>query len=246
LAFGRGARDIRERLGLTLEEVALAAGITASYLAGVERGRANPTFDTVDRVSQALGLQLLLDIRPPIFIASRPTSDRVHARCSAYVERRFRAAGWLTSREVAMVDGRYRGWIDLLAFDPTRGSLLIIEIKTKLEDIGALERQLGWYERSAPDLARERGWSVRSTRSLVLLIASDEVERVLHNDRDVLKLTFPVRSDVLDASGAVGRGLALIDPRSRRRDWLIKTRDDGRRSVAPYRNYADAATRLGV
>jgi transcriptional regulator with XRE-family HTH domain len=188
MTFGRASRDVRVRLGLSLEAVASAAGITASYLARIERGRSNPTFDTVDRVSEALGLQLYLDIRPPVFLGSRPTSDLVHARCSAYVERRLRTGGWSTAREVAMIDGRYRGWIDLLAFDPTTGSLLIIEVKTRLDDIGALERQLGWYERSAPALARECGWSVRSIRSVVLLLASDEVERMLHVNRDVLGL----------------------------------------------------------
>jgi hypothetical protein len=42
-----------------------------------------------------------------------------------------------------------------------------------------------------------------------------------------------------------GRGLALIDPSSRRRAWLIRTRLDGRRSPAPFADYADAARRLG-
>lgn len=244
--FGRACRDVRVRLGLSLEAVASAAGITASYLARIERGRVNPTFDTVDRVSEALGLQLFLDIRPPVFLGSPPMRDLVHARCSAYVDRRLRAAGWVTAREVPLVDGRYRGWIDLLAFDPTSGALLLIEIKTRVDDIGGLERQLGWYERSAPDLARERGWSARSIRSVVLLLASEEIERTLLADRDLLGMAFPLRDDVLQPTEVIGRGLALIDPRRRRRDWLMRSRLDGRRSVAPYRDYADAATRLGA
>jgi hypothetical protein len=50
-------------------------------------------------------------------------------------------------------------------------------------------------------------------------------------------------------SSAVGRrtvlrrGVALVDPRSRRRAWLIRSRMDGRRSPAPYRNYADFVSR---
>jgi hypothetical protein len=43
----------------------------------------------------------------------------------------------------------------------------------------------------------------------------------------------------------VFRGLALIDPRSRRRDWLIPTRVDGRRTVLPYQDLARAASLLG-
>jgi hypothetical protein len=172
--------------------------------------------------------------------------DVVHARCSAYVDRRLRAEGWSTAREVALVDGRYRGWIDLLAFDPTTSSLFIIEIKTRVDDIGALERQLGWYERSAPELTRERGWSARSMRSVLMLLASEEVERTLYANRDVLSVAFPLRDDVLGPTEVLGRGLALIDPRRRRRDWLMRSRLDGRRSLAPYRDYADAATQFGA
>src|SRR5688500_8371539 len=131
VTLGRACLDIRVRLGLTLEEVAPAAGITASYLARIERGYANPTVDTVQRVSEALGLRLFLDVRPPVFLGSPPMRDIVHARCSAYVDRRLRAEGWSTAREVAVVDGRYRGWIDLLAYDATNNMLLIIEIKTR-------------------------------------------------------------------------------------------------------------------
>ena len=245
MTFGQACRDVRGRLGLSLEAVASTAGITASYLARIERGRVNPTLDTVDRVSEALGLQLHLDVRPPVFLGPSPKRDLVHARCSAYVDRRLRGYGWSTAREVALVDGRYRGWIDLLAFDPTTASLFIIEIKTRVDDIGALERQLGWYERSAGELARERSWPARSTRSVLLVLASEEVERTLSANRNALRVAFPLRKDVFGPTEVLGRGLALIDPRRRRRDWLMRSRLDGRRSVAPYRDYADAATRLG-
>jgi hypothetical protein len=48
---------------------------------------------------------------------------------------------------------------------------------------------------------------------------------------------------VLVAGGDVDdlvRGIALIDPRSRRRDWLIASPLEGRRTLAPYRDSADA------
>ena len=80
----------------------------------------------------------------------------------------------------------------------------------------------------------------------MLLLATEEVERSLHANRDVLAIAFPVRDDVLGQGGDTRRGLALIDPRSRRRDWLMRSRIDGRRGVAPYRGYADAASRLAA
>jgi hypothetical protein len=62
-------------------------------------------------------------------------------------------------------------------------------------------------------------------------------------------MAFPMRAPEMLASfdgtpPRAGRGLALIDPTSRRQGWLIRARVDGRRSAAPFRDYADAAARF--
>jgi hypothetical protein len=70
-------------------------------------------------------------------------------------------------------------------------------------------------------------------------------DRLISVNRDVFGSSFPVRSDALRA--AILRtaplpnesGLAMIDPRSRRSNWLRPTRIDGRRSAAPYVDYID-------
>jgi transcriptional regulator with XRE-family HTH domain len=210
----------------------------------IERGDANPTLAVVERVADALGLELDLLTRPPIFPGGRRVRDSVHARCSAYVDRRLRSLGWETAREVEIVHARSHGWIDLLAFDRRTGTLFVIEVKTRLDDLGALERQVGWYERMAWQAARAQGWRPNRVLSLVLALASDEVDDVVRMHRDLIRIAFPFRaSDLIAdpssvASGA--RGLALIDPASRRREWLIRTSIDGRRIRLPYRSYADA------
>ena len=59
------------------------------------------------------------------------------------------------------------------------GMLLIIEIKTRLDDLGALERQIAWYERMAGTARRAASaGSRRASVACVLALASDEVERV--------------------------------------------------------------------
>lgn len=153
------------------------------------------------------------------------------------------------------MDGRWRGWIDILGFDPRTGTLLVIEIKTRIDDFGAIERQVGWYARVARRLARSRGWDVRRVQVWLLVLASDEVEDALRANRDSLDRAFPLRAAEMrlvvagpsgppEARGLpLARGLALIDPARRRRDWLIPTKLDGRRSAAAYRDYRDAAAR---
>lgn len=203
------------------------------------------------RIGDALGLDLELVGRRPIVLDPRSTSV-VHSRCSGYVGRRLRSGGWLVAREVEIVHARSHGWIDLLAFHPGTRTLVVVEIKTRLDDLGAVERQLAWYERSAPAVATARfGWRPSGGASWLLLLQSDEVESAIRRDRDLLREGFPMRATemraVLDGTTPridPNRGLALIDPSSRRATWLIPTRSDGRRSPAPYRDYADAARRL--
>ena len=238
-------------LDITQEELATAVGVSRSYIAGIEAGKVNPSLDVVMRISDALGLDLELVGRRPVVIDPRSTNV-VHSRCSGYVGRRLRSGGWLVAREVEIVHARSHGWIDLLAFNPVTRVLVIVEIKTRLDDLGAIERQLAWYERSAPSVAAARfGWRPSGVGSWLLLLQSDEVENAIRRDRDSLREGFRWRATDMRAvrDGTTPgtdphRGLALIDPSSRRAEWLIPTRSDGRRSPAPYRDYADAARRL--
>jgi transcriptional regulator with XRE-family HTH domain len=243
MPFGRLIRATRAGLGLSQRELALAVGLSPGYLADIEAGSANPTLDVAERIGDVLGLELRLVGTPPVLIGPRQR-DLVHARCSGYADRRLRSGAWLTLPEVEVVHGRSHGWIDLLAFDPRTGRLVIVEIKTRMDDIGAIERQLGWYSRMAPAIARREGWTVRQTSTWLLLLASDEVDAAIAANREVLGRAFPSRgAGLLDTSAP---GLALIDPTSRRRSWLIRPRIDGRRTPAPYRDAVDAARRFAT
>lgn len=250
VSFARLCRDTRPMLDLSQRELAAAVGVSHAHIAAIEAGRVNPSLDLVDRIGIALGLDIELVARPVLALDPPRQRDLVHARCSGYVDRRLRASGWDVRREVEVVQGRSHGWIDLLAFDPRSRTLVIVEVKTRIDDLGAIERQLSWYERSAERAAIHIGWRPRWVMSWLLLLASDEVERVVLGNREALASAFPMRAVAMrpvvqgESEHDPGRGLALIDPVSRRRDWLLATRSEGRRTAAPYRDYADAAHRL--
>ena len=240
MPFGRLCRSTRSALGLSQRQLALMVSISPGYLAAIETGSANPTLAVVERVGDALGLELRIVGSPPVLIGERQR-ELVHARCSGYVDRRLRSDGWLTLREVEVVHGRSHGWIDLLAFDPRTGRLVVVEIKSRLDDMGAIERQVNWYKRMAMGIARGERWDVRLTTAWLLLLASDEVDTAIAANRDVLRYAFPARGGALLDTDAPG--LALIDPSNRRRVWLIRPRINGRRTAAPYRDASDAARR---
>lgn len=251
VTFARLCLDTRTMLDITQQALADAVGVSRPYIAAIEAGRANPSLDLVVRVADRLGIELEFAARQPLVIP-RPQHDLVHARCSGYIDRRLRGAGWEVRREVEVTHGRSHGWIDLLAFDPRTGTLLVVEVKTRIDDLGAIERQLGWYERSARGLAQDLGWRPDRLASWLIALASDEVDVAIRANSDAFAAGFPMRAtDMGSVVGGhlvtvvSGRGLALIDPSSRRREWLVKSRSDGRRTRAPYRDYADAARRFG-
>lgn len=238
-------------LDITQQALADAVGVSRPYIAAIEAGRANPSLDLVARVADRLGIDLEFAARQPL-VFGQPQHDLVHARCSGYIDRRLRAASWDVRREIEVIHGRSHGWIDLLAFDPRTGTLLVVEVKTRIDDLGAIERQLGWYEPSAQRLARELGWRAVRLAGWLVALASDEVDQAIRANTEALAAAFPMRAT--DMAGVVnghplpalpGRGLALIDPSSRRREWLVKSRSDGRRIPAPYRDHTDAARRFG-
>jgi hypothetical protein len=173
---------------------------------------------------------------------------------SAYVSRRLREAGWYAAVEVEILAGTARGWIDILAFLPSAGTLLVIELKSELVDVGALQRQVGWYEREAREAARRLGWTVRAVVTCAVLLDSEAIASALRFNRATFEQEFPIRASELDvilregadapAFTSLRRGVAVIDPRSRRKRWLRPTAIDRRRSNAAYLGYADFLARL--
>jgi len=247
--FGAACQQTRVSLDLTQQQLADAVGIHRGHLANIEAGRANLSIDLMERIADRLGQGLHLAIEPPKFISARRPHDTVHAWSSGYVTRHFNAAGWVTAREVDVSAGNVHGWIDLFAFEPGTRTHVIVEIKTRVDDLGGIERQVGWYERQAPAAARRLGWRPRRIVVWLIVLASDEVEHVLVASRDLIDEAFPGRASAMlatlgGASPVATRSIAMVDPASRRSRWLIPTRRDGRRSPLPYRDYRDAARRI--
>jgi hypothetical protein len=145
---------------------------------------------------------------------------------------------------------RSRGWIDLLAYQPRFRTLLVIEVKTEIHDIGAIERSINLYRRESGRVARRFGWRPNHVLAVLLVLQSRANDGRIASDSEVFAAAFPGRAIELRSviEGSVdplaGRYLAMIDPRSRRSIWLWPTRSDGRRSPAPYVDYIDAARQL--
>jgi transcriptional regulator with XRE-family HTH domain len=197
-----------------------------------------------------LGIRMSFDTNGVCRWTRLEQRDAVHARCCAYVVRHLRRRGWETRVEVEIGDGRFRGWIDVLAFRPADRALLVIEVKTRVDDAGRILRTLGWYTRSSRVAADALGWQPRRIVPTLLLLATVDTDARLTGQRELIVDRLPSGAAELapwlddPAAAPAGPSRALIDPASRRRAWLQRDRIDGRRTPVPYRDYRDAAERL--
>ena len=197
------------------------------------------------RLLDVLGVRADLALAKPHILSSPLQRDAAHARCVAYAAGRLRAMGFDARLEVEIQGSQAHGWIDLLAYHRESHAAFVGEVKTELVDIGAVQRQLGWYTRSARELGRSFGWQIDALSSGLLVLATDANEVRLSENRDLIREAFPSRaSQLLDSlalptTHPAAPSVALIDPRSRRQRWLIPTSLDGRRSTLRYANYRE-------
>jgi transcriptional regulator with XRE-family HTH domain len=237
--------NLRKTLRWTQAELGQRAHVSQSFVSRVERALV-PDLSVVDanRLLAAMGARMTVGVWAP-FLADRELQrDPAHARCAAYAAARLQRDGWLTALEVEIGSDRSRGWIDVLAYHPDRRLMLVIEIKTEIRDLGAIERALGWYEREAWTAGRRIGWRPNTIIGCLLLLATEMNDARIKDNQAAFTAGFPIRANELrriiaDEVPRDARAVALIDPRSRRVDWLRPGRIDGRGTPAPYVDYAD-------
>lgn len=155
-------RDLRQAIGWSQRELARRANVSQALVSAIESGRVgNVSMATLARLPEAMGAELVIDANRPFLGDRQRQRDPAHVHCTNQVVRRLQRAGWLTATEVEVGGNRSRGWIDVLACHPGTGVLLVIEVKTEIHDLGAMERTLGWYERESWAAARRLGWHPR-------------------------------------------------------------------------------------
>jgi transcriptional regulator with XRE-family HTH domain len=250
-ALGDAIRTARLETGWSQAALARRIGTSQSIVSRLETAVATSIDCAVtSKALDVLGVKVSFDGRTLGLAGRREQRDGVHAACVAFIARRLRSQGWEAAVEVEIGDGRSRGWIDILAYRASDRTLLVIEVKTEIHDVGALLRTAAWYRREAPAAARRLGWTAsRVVLGLLALASSDNDER-LARQRALIGELFPDDASALETliEGVINPpplgAVAMVDPRARKRRWLIRVRCDGRRTQAPYAGYREAASAL--
>jgi transcriptional regulator with XRE-family HTH domain len=170
VVVGSVVRAVRRRLALRQCDVAERAGVSQQTVSVIELGRLDEVdLATLRRVCAVLGIQISLAPR-----WRGPELDRLldagHARIVEAVVGELRSAGWMVEVEWSFSHYGERGAVDVLAWQPERRALAIVEVKTRVVDLqdllGTLDRKVRVALKVLPD---ERGWRPLAVARIVVL-----------------------------------------------------------------------------
>jgi len=216
---GARVRAVRLRLGWRQEDVADKANVSRYTVLRVEHGRFDSLeVSTIRAVLRVLEIDLDLVARWHGGDIDRLV-DEGHALLAGAVTAVLIADGWLVQPEVSFSVYGERGSIDLLAWHPATRTLLVIEIKTSLNNVEETLRRQDAKVRLAARVAHERfGWEARATASLLAMPDTTTSRRRVERHSRVLGQVFTVRGRDVRAwlkapSGTPGLLLFLADVR---------------------------------
>ena len=218
--FGRGLRALRHRRGWRQVDLAVAAGVSRSVVVRLETGRAgNVPLAKVDRIAGALGA--IADLRLNWHgEALDRLIDADHARLVEVVAEVLRRAGWEIAAEVTFWIRGERGSVDLLAWHPGSGIVLVVEITTVVPDQQATLAAHDRKVRLGLEIARSRGWKGVAVGKLLVIRESRTSRRRVESHATTYATEYP------DRAIAIRRWLVDPDPSKPLRGlWFLS--DDG-------------------
>ena len=215
-AAARAARAFREDVdrlrldaGISVPELATAAGVDRAYLYRILAGTAEPSDETRARLAVALGADLAVRLYPNTgpLVRDRHQGPILEALLASHHPR------WHPFTELRVLRPS-RGWIDVAFHEPGQGLIVATEIESELHRIEQLVRWSGEKAASPPSW---EGWDRlgRPTISQLLVVRRTRANRAVVADfAQQLRAAYPAHPDdtiaALTTAGIPWPGPALV------------------------------------
>lgn len=191
---GRVIRTLRRNRGWRQVDLASRAVCSQQLISTIESGRGGTvSLRTLDRVAQSLGAEIEVAIRWHGGQLER-LLDEGHAVLAAEASDRLERLGWSVRLEVSYETPRSAGSVDMLGFEGTTGSLVVIEVKTELLAAEQTLRKHDEKVRLAAAIAADRfDWRVQTVSRLLVVPTGTTSWRALARPGDVFGRAYPAR-----------------------------------------------------
>ena len=193
LRFGRQFRALRIRLERRQSDLSAGSGLSRSLIASIDRGEIDGvTVGALVRAARALGADVDLRLR---WKGEQLDCliDEAHAAVVEAIVVLLRRHGWIVEVEVSFSIWGERGSIDVLAFHPAYGALLIIEVKASVPDSQATIHGLDRKTRLARAVVADRGWEIRHVSRLLVVAATATSRRRVARLATTYDVALPAR-----------------------------------------------------
>ena len=167
--LGALLRVLRVRRGLRQADVSRLAGVSDQTISRIERGQlASLSVTTLRTVARVL--EGRLDLR--LWTRAGEVERMASANHAALVEAlvlELRSHGWVVRPEVSFnLDGE-RGLVDVVAWNLATRTLLLIEVKTEIVDVGELVGTFDRKRRLGPRIGRTLGLDSESIAAALVV-----------------------------------------------------------------------------
>lgn len=189
---GAAFRAVRIKRTWTQETLARRCGLSASMVSLVERGHLDAVaLRTIRKIAAELDIRIELTARTRAGDLER-LLQAGHAALHEELARHLDSLpGWVHAPEVSFSIWGERGVIDILAYHPPTGSLLVIELKTDLVSLEELLTTMDVRMRLAGKIARDRGWYANTISAWVVVAESAAGRRRVRTHAATLRSAFP-------------------------------------------------------
>lgn len=190
--------------------------MSQSAISRIERSEGDRlTVAVLGRVAAAVGARIRVNL-----LANGEDLDRLldsgHAGIVERVAQLLRGLGWEVVPEATFSVYGERGSIDLLAFHPATGALLVIEVKSAIPDVQATLAGIDRKARLALAVAKERGWRVTSVSRWLVVPGDRTTRRRIAAHETTFRAALPGRSVAMrrwaaEPCGTVA-GIVFVSP----------------------------------